>query len=862
MGWKDLFGTDRYSRIDNNYNDYDKKYKSGWSATSSWTSKIPNFGGFKTFNFKDSANNLGDALDDALAVLCNSISLFNPTAKIQWSFDASSNSANNLIVNKFVRDVNKFKSPQDRDDKTNAILLNPELIINNAEDSTALTQAYDALIGDAIMGGQYMRRIASMGNAKEFACVYAVLTGRTLFMTGNGNGTMSVFDGTGKDESMGGGDTTIIFSKTEFAVKAAGNSTYGGVTPLTASYTFANPFDRKFGAMMKFNLSRKSCLDAVNLFSALEQKVAEIVITGNFRGASSYIFASHKVASPDNFRKMLRTKLAKTKPAQGVNFTSVVVDALIWNLINQNNKIYGNAFTKSLLEFVEKELLPTFNDLPDVSLAKCVYIVKFITDAFSGADVFEEEYKPENNQGANDSDSDSDEDKETLQTSKGSDSGEGEESEGNESEGSGSESGEGEESEGAGSESGIGSDSVESQYEGGASGEQDAGEIEVNAEQDSDGNSGEGDATVEAEKPRYSHDDARGDNWNKNIRKIKLPLTAKDYLNDLQNNLTDEFDYKAASQYQKVRTTAGVSPSLSPYINSKLQNTSIRCSGMDSPIAVDDSTAVKAVQFSGARRMNVRRIIGNVKENMKAYSKIENMHSRYIDMIRERLRVRSIGIKGEEYSKYDGVLDEGNIWQLYDKNNDQIFMQENQPKVVEKAHISVLIDASGSMSGTRINMARELGVILSSALRNVHGVTLSLYGHSCSTIYNFNNKPDLNSVEDIVSMPADGGTMEGEAIQYVVREADRHRNENERNDGERTNYYVFVLGDGASNVSEIGKAMRLAQESGIKVCHLGIDNAYNADYGDKAYGAGRYAILPSQSVIATMVTAITRVLTL
>lgn len=855
MGWKDLFGTNRSSRIDNNYNDYDKKYKSGWSATSSWTSKIPNFGGFKTFNSKDSGMYLGDALDDALAVLCNSISLFDPTAKIQWTFDGSGNNANNLIINKFVREGSKFKNAQDKEIRTNAILLNPELISKNAEDSTALTQAYDALIGDAIMGGQYMRRISSMGNAKEFSFVYAVLAGRTLFRS-CGDGSMSVYDGVCKEDSTSGGETTIIFSKTEFAVQAAANSTYGGVSPLAASYNFANPFDKKFGAAIKFKLSRKSCLDAINLFSALEQKVAEVVITGNFRGASSYIFASHKVASPDNFRKLLRTNLAKTKPVQGINFTSVVVDALVWNLINQNDKIYGNAFTKSLLEFVEKELLPTFNDLPDVSLAKCVYIVKFITDAISGADVFEEEYKPEDNQGV------SDEDEENLQTSKGSESGEGEEFEGKESEGSGSESGEGEESEGAGSESGIGSDSVEGQYEGGASGEQDAGEIEVNVEQESDGKSGEGDISVEAEKPSYSHDEARGNNWNKNIRKIKLPLTAKDYFNDLQNNLTNNFDYKELTKYQKVRTTAGVSPSLSPFINSKVQNNSIRCSGVDSPIAVNDSNAVKTVQFSGARRMNVKKISCNSKTSIQVYRNFENVHSRYIDMIRERLRIRSIGIKGEEYSKYDGVLDEGNIWQLYDKNNDQIFMQENQPKVVEKAHISVLIDASGSMNGTRINMARELGVIISSALRNVHGVTLALYGHACSAIYSFNDKPDLNSVEEIVSMPADGGTMEGEAIQYVVREADRHRNENERNDGERTNYYVFVLGDGASNVEEISKAMRLAQESGIKVCHLGIDNAYNADYGDKAYGAGRYAILPSESVVATMVTAITRVLTL
>ena len=861
MGWKEFFGIDRSvkssSRIDNNYNDYDRKYKTGWSATSSWTSKIPGFSGFRSFSLKDNCR--GEALDDALPVLCNSISLFDANAKIQWSFNESNVTTNNTLLHKFLR----HNVPNNNSETV--VLLNPDLIIENATDSTALTQSYDALIGDAIMGGAYMKRLSDMENVLDFSKVYAVLCGRILMNNHNSQLCVQTSNGSLLDNFPV--EKLIKFNKTSLSVSLKdprsnivqdGSFTVG--RKITFGYTFSKEFGKKFGKEMSFKFNNILSRSAINLFSACEQKHAEISICEKFRGATSYIFASHKVCSPDKVRKLLRKNLANSKPKMGFEdaFVSIIVDAILWNLINQNDQLFGNPFTKALIQFVMSNLLPSLTDLPDVSLAKCVYIVKFIQDAVKGNDVFDDKYDPSNgedqgeNEGNDQGQGQGEDEGDDQGQGQGEDQGEGEDEGDDEGQGQGEDQGEGEDE---GDDEGQGNGNIQSM---------DSADGEENESSEmSQGEKSEENVAISASKPTYSNDDiSSNQNWNSNIRNFKLPLTALDALNDLKKSIDGfEFDMTQLGIYHKDRNHVGVSASLSAFTNTKQRISGYELHGAtQAPIAVNDNMAIKTIQFNGANKMRTYKIVCNAKDARIAYNKIATKHRSYIDMIRERLRVRSIGTKGEEYSKFDGVLDEGNIWQLYDTNNEQIFMQENQPKVVEKAHISVLIDASGSMGGTRIDMVKELGTILSTALHGVHGVEFKMFGHAGQAIYDFNND-NHNATEEITMMPADGGTAEGEAMQYVLRESDRHRMANMR-DGERTNYYLFVLGDGASNVSEIHKALKMAQDCAIKICHLGIDNAYDAGYGDKTYGNGRYVILPSDAVIPTMVTAITKLLTL
>lgn len=864
MAWEELFNRHKSvnssSRVDNNYDIFDKRYRSGWSATSSWTSKIPGFSGFRSFAKNDTTSY--DALNDALPVLCNSISLFDSNAKIQWAFNGTNNNPNNTLLQKYL----KFNSDSNRVNET-ILFLNPELVFESVTSSTALTQCYDALIGDAIMGGSYMKRMNDLPNVKEFACVYAVLSGRNLQSNAMDHKSNLYVDTQSFQTNYSNFERLIdvVFSKTSLTVAYKDHKSNivrhdGSVDArkkLKFSYDFTKDFGSKFGKQMSIKFNETLGRAAIHLFSACEQRNAEISICEKYKGASSYIFASHKVSSPEKFRSVLRKYLAKCKTEYAPSFlVSVIVDAIVWNLINQHDQIFGNKFTKVIIQSVMSNLLPSIDDLPDVSLAKCVYIVSLIQNAVSGnKDVFDDNY---GDQQGNFQDEDSSE----------SDSGESGDSESDESESgdesdseSGDESGDSE----AGNEAGDFSDISKDlgNMLGALLDESENGELtDSNGESQNSEDQGEAVVVEEALKPSYSRDDSvSSDNWKNNIRKYKLPLTALDALNDLEKNKDDskELGGNKFLEYSKNRTHIGVSPTLSAFVNKKSKMSASGYIATESPIAVNDSRAIKAIQYTDADRMKPTRFFTNPQKSMEGYNKISKNHRTYIEMIRERLRVRSLGVKGEEYSKYDGMLDEGNIWQLYDKNNEQIFMHESQPKTVDKAHISLLIDASGSMEGNRIEMARDLGVILSSALNGVHGVEFKMYGHTNNNMFDFNN--GMNKIEDVSTMPAGGGTAEGEAIQYVLRESDRHRVANER-EGERTNYYLFVIGDGASQVDQIRKAMNLANESGIKVCHLGIDGAYDAKYGDATYGNGRYAILPSDAVIATMVTAITRILTL
>ena len=342
---------------------------------------------------------------------------------------------------------------------------------------------------------------------------------------------------------------------------------------------------------------------------------------------------------------------------------------------------------------------------------------------------------------------------------------------------------------------------------------------------------------------------------------MKMPLQLKDALEDIKANkisLDGNSVHGALAKYKNGILSSSFRIRVSEI---KTDLHSEQTPAFSKPLDISDTRSIRLLQFNKADSSRPVKILdyGRIDSKM-AYAKVESNYRRFIDSIRERLKVRSMGYKAEEHCKSSGNLDEGNVWQLYDTNYDQIFYSESQPKILEKAHISVLIDASGSMSDNlRIEMVRDMGVILSSALSEIWGVEFKLYGHCHGAIYDFNNG-DFNTTKDIMLLSPDGGTDEGGAIQYVLRDSYKHKIANYDCNSEKINHYLIAIGDGQSNVLEIQSAVKIADEIGIKFCHIGVDNAYTEDYGNKCYGAGKFAILPKESVIQSMVTIVTRIL--
>lgn len=822
MGWKELFadhGVAGYERtkVDNNSSTWKSKYSKGWSSTSSWTSKIPGFSGF---SYGENKDNTIDALVAALPVLCNSIGLFEPNMKIQWAD----------------REINNFHVGND------VVLLSPDLIINNIKDSSKISQAYDALIGDAIMAGHFSSRVKSMENANDYKNVVLMVSGSS-------------------DNNSQSQQCEYIFSSK--SLKVSGNSAWNRRNKKTrSSLTFNVPFKSKFGKLLKFTLPYSLSQSAMQMALACEQKLAEKNICEKYKGANSYIFASRQISSTDEVRNFLRTSIAKVRPFSAEErtanqnyrnvphgFSEMIASVIIWNIINPDDKIYGPKYSSAIINMVEKNLLPSTSDLPDIVLAKCVYIVNFIKQVV--------EDNPENYE--DEGQGEDDEKDQGEEEGEGQGQGEGEEGEDGEDEGQGQGEGEeGEDGEDEGQGQGQGEDQDQNEGQGEEE-EEEEGQGEGQGEGEYRGQGEEGD---DESRSSYSHDNFDNSKaWNGNVRNVKMPLQLKDALEDIKTNkvsLDGNSVHGALSKYKNGILSSSFRIRVSE-IKTDLHVE--QTPAFNKPLDISDTRSIRLLQFNKADSSRPVKIIDYGKIDSKtAYAKVESNYRRFIDSIRERLKVRSMGYKAEEHCKSSGNLDEGNVWQLYDTNYDQIFYSESQPKILDKAHISVLIDASGSMSDNlRIEMVRDMGVILSSALSEIWGVEFKLYGHCHGAIYDFNNG-DFNTTKDIMLLSPDGGTDEGGAIQYVLRDSYKHKIANYDCNSEKINHYLIAIGDGQSNVEEIQSAVKIADEVGIKFCHIGVDNAYNEDYGKKCYGAGKFAILPKESVIQSMVTIVTRIL--
>ena len=830
MGWKELFadhGVAGYERtkVDNNSSVWKSKYSKGWSSTSSWTSKIPGFSGFSYTENSTKKDNTIDALVAALPVLCNSIGLFEPNMKIQWAD----------------RDVNNFHVG------TNVVLLSPDLIVNNIKDSSKISQAYDALIGDAIMAGHFSSRVRSMENANDYKDIVLMVSGSN-------------------DANSQSQQCEYIFSSK--SLKVSGNSAWNRRGKKTRhSLTFNVPFKSKFGRLFKFTLPYTLNQSAMQMALACEQKLAEKNVCEKYKGANSYIFASRQISSTDEVRNFLRTSIAKVRPfsveERTANqnyrntphgFSEMIASVIIWNIINPDDKIYGPKYSSAIINMVEKNLLPSTSDLPDIVLAKCVYILNFIKEIVEdNPESYEDEGQGEDDEQGQEEGQD-----------EGQGQGEGEDDENGEDEG--------EEGEGEGEDEGQGEGEGEGEGEGQGQGDLsqycEVGRCQGEEESDEEGQ-GEGEYRGQEEgegddesRSSYSHDDFDNSKaWNGNVRNVKMPLQLKDALEDIKTNkvsLDGNSVHGALAKYKNGILSSSFRIRVSEI---KTDLHSEQTPAFSKPLDISDTRSIRLLQFNKADSSRPVKIIDYGKIDSKmAYAKVESNYRRFIDSIRERLKVRSMGYKAEEHCKSSGNLDEGNVWQLYDTNYDQIFYSESQPKILDKAHISVLIDASGSMSDNlRIEMVRDMGVILSSALSEIWGVEFKLYGHCHGAIYDVNNG-DFNTTKDIMLLSPDGGTDEGGAIQYVLRDSYKHKIANYDCNSEKINHYLIAIGDGQSNVLEIQSAVKIADEIGIKFCHIGVDNAYTEDYGNKCYGSGKFAILPKESVIQSMVTIVTRIL--
>jgi soluble cytochrome b562 len=166
-----------------------------------------------------------------------------------------------------------------------------------------------------------------------------------------------------------------------------------------------------------------------------------------------------------------------------------------------------------------------------------------------------------------------------------------------------------------------------------------------------------------------------------------------------------------------------------------------------------------------------------------------------IDKIRNALQFQNNKRTGEVYGTLSGDLDEGSLHKLrYD--SEHIWSQKTITKLPDVA-VGLLVDQSGSMSGPKINQAREMCILLAEAIKRIKGVHLHIYGHTANRggstdLELFEHFSSVNSAENahlghLGDITAYSNNYDG----YAIKETAKLLNQDPAK-----RKYMFVISDG------------------------------------------------------------------
>ena len=231
-----------------------------------------------------------------------------------------------------------------------------------------------------------------------------------------------------------------------------------------------------------------------------------------------------------------------------------------------------------------------------------------------------------------------------------------------------------------------------------------------------------------------------------------------------------------------------------------------------------------------------------------------------IERMRNALQFHSSKRTGEIYGARSGDLDEGSLHKLrYD--SEHIWTQKTITKLPDVA-VGILVDQSGSMSGSKIAEAREMCILLAEALKKVEGMHLHVYGHTA----NMNSQEDLVLFEhyssygdaanaDLTNL-GDINAFQNNYDGYAIKETAKLLN---KDPAKRK--YLFVIADGlphgngyagddaAKHVKSVCSFVRTRLKMPVYAFAVGVPE-YNREKFKAQYGANNVVFL--NNVIACL----------
>ena len=205
-------------------------------------------------------------------------------------------------------------------------------------------------------------------------------------------------------------------------------------------------------------------------------------------------------------------------------------------------------------------------------------------------------------------------------------------------------------------------------------------------------------------------------------------------------------------------------------------------------------------------------------DNKSAYMDSLNRVRQYIPAISKIMKGHCREYKLVHRSMRSGVLDTNKLAEAF-QGVPTVYLREGEVKT-DKVAVCVLIDESGSMSGSRIYAARDTAVLINEAMGQVPNVELFIYGHSgdmkrpyATEMYVYREKEYAPKFA-LGSVIARSQNRDGVAILEVAKRVRRQT---------KNPVLFFILSDGIPCAGSYGgeSAMKHVKDCVTKVEHLG-----------------------------------------
>ena len=190
----------------------------------------------------------------------------------------------------------------------------------------------------------------------------------------------------------------------------------------------------------------------------------------------------------------------------------------------------------------------------------------------------------------------------------------------------------------------------------------------------------------------------------------------------------------------------------------------------------------------------------------------------------------------EEHGLRSGRLSHNALWKVGTDlpDNDRVFHRTLQVGFSKEMTLVLLVDFSGSMSGTEISTAKRIGVLVSDALDLFPEVRFEIWGHEGHGGYN--NIYRFNDLAGFVNQSTGGGTDEGGAYACVAKELLKTSKPADRK-------VLMALGDGATDRDKVLNSVTHAKRAGVETLDLLIGSEYHRSDAEYAYGKGNVILV-------------------